>query len=68
MIKIKNNSRLNYRAIGTIIDKYMSEDGYTMYEGMKDAIYFEYKEHHYKLEVKYGQRDVTYIFNNVKED
>lgn len=66
MIKIKNNSRLSYKAIGSIIDKYMSEDGYTMYEGMKENIYFEYSDRHYKLDVKYGKRDVTYIFDNVR--
>ena len=68
MIKIKNNSRLNYKAIGSVIDRYSSEDGFTMYEGMRDSIFFEYADRHYKLDVKYGKRDVTYIFSNVKED
>ena len=52
MIKIKNKSRLSYRAIGTVIDKYRSEEGFTMYEGMKENIFFEYKGRHYKLDVK----------------
>lgn len=66
MIKIKNNSRLSYKAIGSVIDKYRSEEGFTMYEGMNEDIYFEYKDKHYKLDVKYGKRDVTYIFYNAK--
>ena len=71
MIKINNKTmlirRLSYKAIGSIIDKYMSDDGFTMYEGMKNKIYFEYGEHSYSLDVKYGKRDVTYIFESVKE-
>ena len=68
MIKIKNNSTLSYKAIGSVIDKYRSESGFTMYEGMKEGIYFEYKERPYKLDVKYGKKDVTYTFYNVKGD
>ena len=66
MIKIKNNSRLSYKVMGSIIDKFMSEDGYTMYEGKKDHIYFEHNEKHYKLDVTYGKRDTTYIFSNAR--
>ena len=73
MIKIENNTRLNkrlsYRALGYIIDKYTDENKLeTHYEGKKDKIYFEYGEHSYYLEVKYGKRDITYIFSNAKEE
>lgn len=66
MIRIKNNTLLSYKAIGSVIDRYRGVDGFTMYEGKKDSIYFEYKEKHYKLEVQYGKRDVTYIFVNAR--
>lgn len=66
MIRIKNNTRLSYKAIGSVIDQYRSEDGFTMYEGKIDSIYFEYKGKHYKLNVQYGKRDVTYIFGNAR--
>lgn len=68
MIRIKNNSRLSYKAIGSIIDNYTSKDGFTMYEGMQEGIYFEYNEKHYRLDVKYGKRDVIYTFSNVKSN
>ena len=73
MIRIENNTRLNrrltYKAIGSIIDKYINDDKLeTHYAGKKDTTYFEYGEYSYKLEVKYGKRDVTYIFSNSKEE
>lgn len=73
MIKIDNktklNRRLSNRAIGTIIDKYIKDEKMeTHYVGKKDSMYFEYGEYSYKLEVKYGKRDITYIFSDSKED
>lgn len=67
MIKIKNNTLLSYKAIGEVIDKYRKDSiGTALYEGYEDALYFEYKERHYKLTVMYSKRDVKYIFENVK--
>lgn len=73
MIKINNKTKLNrkltYKAIGSIIDKYINDEKLeTLYVGKEDKIYFEYGEYSYKLEVRYGKRDVTYTFSNAKED
>lgn len=73
MIRINNktklNRRLTYKVIGSIIDKYINDEKLeTIYKGKKDVIYFEYGEYQYKLEVRYGKRDITYIFDNAKED
>lgn len=72
MIRIENNTKLNrkltYQAIGKIIDKYINDEKLeTHYVGKKDKMYFEYGEYSYKLEVKYGKRDITYIFSDSKE-
>ena len=66
MIKIKNNTLLPYKVIGSIIDKYMVGSGVTIYEGKQDHVYFEYKERHYKLEIAYSKKDVKYTFSNAK--
>lgn len=69
MIKIKNNTMLNYKTLGYIIDNYKaSTRQITIYAGKVDTTYFDIEESgkYYKLEVKYGKTDVTYTFSNAK--
>ena len=75
MIKIKNKSKLNYRAMGTIIDRYLFENKLEHYEkeiedlsGKKDSFYFEYYDKHFKLEIKFNKTEIVFCFEDVVKE
>ena len=64
-MKIKNKTRLSYSEIGALIDILMGEED-TIYIGKVDVIKIERNRKKYKVTIKYGLRDVTWIFEEEK--
>ena len=64
-LKIKNKTRLSYSEIGSLID-ILSEEEDTIYIGKVDVIKIERNRKKYKVTIKYGLRDTTWIFEEEK--
>ena len=64
-MKIKNKTRLSYSEVGAIID-ILGKEVDTIYIGKVDVIKIERNRKKYKVTIKYGLRDVTWIFEEEK--
>ena len=64
-MKIQNKTKLSYSEIGALIDILMNEED-TIYIGKTDVIKIERNRKKYKVTIKYGLRDVTWIFEEEK--
>ena len=66
MIKIDNRTNLSYETIGFYIDKYLSSDDCTLYNGKTDFFSFSYHKVVYHIEVIYQKNGIKFIVKEVK--
>ena len=66
MKKIDYRAKLNYETIGYYIDKYLSSDDCTLYNGKTEFFSFSYQKNVYHIEVIYQKSGLKFIVEEVK--